>query len=206
MSKADGTVERLLRTAVTPLLRKVGFRKVGLYYFRQRSGNWELVQFQKSWSNTVDETRFTVNCGIVSTRLARFLLGADLKMPTPEYNWHYSQRLGFLMAGGQDKWWTIDASVPKESLGSEVSELIIDLAIPTLDAHASDEELRDLWLSGESPGLTDVQRLMYLAVLLRDLSPREQYSSILSELEALTRKRPIGVMVSEHLHQLNRDQ
>jgi len=203
MLAPDEKFKQLLTTAITPTLRDLLFRKVGLYYFRKRSDNWELLQFQRSWSNTADATRFTINCGIVSFRLARFVLGSVPKMPTPEYNWHYSQRLGFLMPGGQDTWWTLDASTAVDSLGSELSGLIVDLAIPTLDTHVSDEALRDLWLSGRSPGLTDVHRLMYVSVLLRDLGPREQYDSVRSELGVLTRKRPISVMVSEHLQQLS---
>ena len=55
-------------------------------------------------------------------------------------------------------------------------------AVPEISRYVSDEALRDLWLSGRSPGLGEYERLRYLAVLLKAISPGEHLEPTLEAL------------------------
>jgi hypothetical protein len=55
-------------------------------------------------------------------------------------------------------------------------------ALEDLENHASDEALRDERLAGSSPGLVETQRLLYLAVLLRDIGPDPQVPGVVATL------------------------
>ena len=54
---------------------------------------------------------------------------------------------------------------------NEIEKHVVNLAVPMIEQYIRDEALRDLWLSGASPGETDLMRLRYLAVLLKALGP-----------------------------------
>jgi hypothetical protein len=172
---------------VGDFLQQRGFEGRGPVFFRVRAGNWALIALQKSQKTSADAIVFTVNVGVVSERLARFFSIPLMPNRPPEAGeWHWRQRLGFLLPEGLDKWWTIKSNTRIEEVSREV-ERALELALPEVEKHIRDEFLRDLWLTGRSPGLTEVQRLKNLAVLLKALGPEDRVTPILDELRRVSR-------------------
>lgn len=53
------------------------------------------------------------------------------------------------------------------------------------------------------PGLTDIQRLMNLSVLLVVLGPQEQLDEVIKEMDQLSEGRPTRPMVASHIRNLH---
>jgi hypothetical protein len=63
---------------------------------------------------------------------------------------------------------------------------LLDQAVQELDSLAADEALRDLWLTGQGPSLTEFQRLRNLAVLLSVLGPEDALSRVMADLRQMS--------------------
>ena len=176
---------------VADFLQQRGFGRRAAVFFHVRAGNWALIEFQKSQKTNADAVVFTVNVGVVSERLARFFSIPLKPNQLPEASdWHWRQRLGFLMPESQDKWWTLKPSTRIEEVSREI-EAALEMALPEIEKHLQDESLRDLWLTGRSPGLTEVQRLKNLAVLVKALGPENRVAPILDELRRVSRANAV---------------
>ena len=66
-----------------------------------------------------------------------------------------------------------------------------------------DASLVALWSSGESPGLTDMERLKYLTTLLKLEGSVDALNDAAERLERMSEGRPSANAVASHLHRLN---
>ena len=169
-------------------LKERAFTRYGPTFSQERGGNWGLIEFQRSQKTSADKIVFTVNLGVVSGRLARFFSVPLEKggRPPGTSEWHWRQRLGFLLPERQDQWWTVGDGSEVDLVCQTIREALLGLALPEIDKHLQDESLRDLWLTGRSPGLTNVQRLKSLAVLLKALGPNDRLTSVLDDLRGMS--------------------
>jgi hypothetical protein len=76
---------------------------------------------------------------------------------------HLRERIGMLLPERPDKWWQIGSETDADALVSEVSRLIFEEAVPYLERYLETGALAKLWETGKSPGLTETQRMRYLA-------------------------------------------
>jgi len=128
------------------------------------------------------------------------------------YNWgllkpsigacQWRERVGFLLPQRQDKWWIVRDIEPTGSLMDELKGCLVGVAIPAIEQHLSDEQLCDEWSSGRSPGLTDLQRLVNLSVLLKVSGAGSALRDVLNELEVKAAGKPMASMVKQHLRNL----
>jgi hypothetical protein len=74
-----------------------------------------------------------------------------------------------------------------ESPGDSARVLLdaLEGVLPELSDYSTDEALRDEWLAGASPGLVEMQRLMYLAILLNVIGPPEKLERVVGDLRSL---------------------
>ena len=70
-----------------------------------------------------------------------------------------------LLPEHSDKWREITPSTDPDALIREISDLIVKEAVPYVQRYLSMESIISLWESGQSPGLTNKQRLNNLAAL-----------------------------------------
>jgi hypothetical protein len=77
---------------------------------------------------------------------------------------HWHARIGAFIPGG-DKWWSINEQTIAEQLIQEIKDLLVDKALPEIESYISDEQLRSLWLSGQSRGITEVHRNVFVWLL-----------------------------------------
>ena len=103
-----------------------------------------------------------------------------------------------------DEWIVIDGRSNVERLAQQLLTHLKGFVLPSLDAHGTDAALAKLWPEGQSPGLTDFNRLLYLAVLLHDSGSQAALDSVIRELDQLTVGEPASAHVDylrERLHQ-----
>lgn len=154
--------ESLLK-ATDDNLKPQGFVRRGPTFRLFSEGNCGLIEFQKSTKSSHDDLIFTVNLGIVCGDLAGDVLPDVHKARIIDA--HLRQRIGMLLLERSDKWWQITASSNRDGLIQELIELLIKIAVPYVKSHLPTDSLITLWESGQSPGLTAVQRSRFLSLL-----------------------------------------
>jgi hypothetical protein len=185
---------------VAPALKPYGFSKNRQTYYCRSQNNWGLIDFQKSWQSDKESLPFTVNLGVASDRLLRFFFPDKNKRPTI-WDCHWQIRLGYL-TNKEDVWWKVDDQTSIENLGKEILNSLTNRAIQEINHYISDESLRDLWISGQSPSLTEFQRLMYLSVFLKELGPSELLEPTLTKLKEISQGKPSAVTAELHIERL----
>lgn len=188
-----------LLEVIAQVLAAEGFARQGQTFHRRQGKNWQVINFQKSVASSADRVVFTINLGIASARLSAFFGGKDTKRKPKSDDCQWRKRIGQLLPERQDVWWTIDASASVEGLILEILAAISRYALPALERYASDEALRDLWLSDGS------QQFGYLAVLLKALGPPERLEGILEEWRRLVAGRPGAVLVEHEIARLSQE-
>jgi hypothetical protein len=69
----------------------------------------------------------------------------------------------------------------------------------------SDANLKELWASGESPGLTEVERLKHLSVLLKlAAATMDALDDAKTALQQVSQARPSAAAVALHLSRLDK--
>lgn len=192
-----------LRGELAPLLKRRGFTLRGRTFAARQHGNWALIAFQQSRRKDQDDSvTFTATLGISNTRVAHFddPESGD-KRPSIE-DCHYTVRLGELLPDRTDKWWTLRATREDEKIKRELIDLIMTAAVPRLEVMSNDQALRDLWLSGNAPGLTALERLRYLSILLRDIGPASELERTLEQLRRQSAGKPSASGVIAHICRL----
>lgn len=76
---------------------------------------------------------------------------------------HWRKRIGEFMDKPSDYWWTCRNSEDAVQPGKRIAMLLETAALLEMEHLASAEALAALWASGQSPGLTQMQRDGYLA-------------------------------------------
>ncbi|MCP5005142.1 MAG: DUF4304 domain-containing protein [Planctomycetes bacterium] len=197
---ASSTFSKLLKECIKPLLKDNGFSQKGNTFIVQKSDNWGLINFQKSRKSSASEMAFTVNIGITSSRLLNY---SSLEIQKPSIDQcHLRQRLGFLLQERCDQWWTINAETKVSDICEEIKGYISNYALPYIERYLTDETLRDLWLSGQSPGLTEIECLLNLTILLKEIGPIEILNQEVANLRFLSRNKPIASTVDLHIKKL----
>lgn len=179
---------------IAPLLKEYGYVQKGQNFYIRKGGNWGLINFQKSVSSTNDLIKFQVNLGIYSTALARFFHNWK-KGPPPILECHW--RDNSACQPEQGYWWMIDETTALPHLVSHFNDLL-PRAKSRIENYITDEALRDLYLSGNCGGLTNLIRLEHLSVLVKIYGPSDILDFILTEL----RNSGEGRVIDGHIARL----
>ena len=158
--------------AFEQVIKATGHRLEAVGFVRQKTvlrimdrNNCGIVEFQRSTKSSQGKLLFTVNLGVICGQLLDSG-PTGLKRARIE-DAHLRQRIGMLLPNRPDKWWEITEATDSNLLAQEVSELILEKAVPYIRDHLSTESIISLWESGQSPGLTDGQRVNLLTKLKR---------------------------------------
>lgn len=182
-------VERL-----SACLKRHGFAKKGNTFRRRRAEVCDVISVQKSSKSVSDAAVFTVNLGVASLRLlARSEVESD-KCTIDDCHWR--QRLGSMSPRSEDVWWTVRDDASAEAASAEVVAWLDAHGVAALDALPDDAALRDLWLSGRAPGLTEMQRLMNASLLAEALGPESAKSAVVRELKEMAKAKPLPAITA----------
>jgi hypothetical protein len=145
-------------------LASLGFKRRRQSFRKHVGPNIMILEFQRSSTNNEGRLRFTLNLAIISAAVAACEDQDIRKLSASEG--HLRERIGGLTGEG-DKWWLIDSGTDTDALTHEIAASIRSNVLPFLDSHSTDADLKTLWESGRSPGLTEKQRRRYLDALTR---------------------------------------
>ncbi|HEX4826008.1 MAG TPA: DUF4304 domain-containing protein [Candidatus Polarisedimenticolaceae bacterium] len=171
----------------------MGFSHRGTTFFRKHDdGNTLLLSLQKSTKSLASETLVTINYGVYSARVGGRVKGSI--QPAPDiWEAHWRRRLS---EGKSEKWLRIESAATPE----EVAGILLEAAAGVLfelEQRSSDEELRDEWLVGTSPGLTEMQRLVYLAILVSEIGPVDRLDDVWCQVRSNTHRDAIERQLAE---------
>lgn len=190
---------QIMLASISPFMKQAGFRKRRQLYTLLQHDNVAAIEFQRSSSSTKLSTRFTINLGIWSSRIAT----AEGRPRDPKavglLDCQFRERIGFLLDPKQDTWWDITPETDIDALSSEMLNILGRLAVPEVVALLPDEALRDHLLQGQHLGTTELMRLTYLAILVRDLGPQDRLAEIEAELHDPATKRRQEAQVQKHV-------
>ncbi len=164
MARADlEAVFKLVLDRTYDKISGLGFRRRRRGFRKADDRSAALIDFQRSVESSSDRIRFFVNIGVVHEELLRSYESSfkNANCTSAKYN----KRLNSLLPGGKPDWWEITQFTFPEALAEEVSEAIVRVGVPDILPYMDRDELKALWETGYSPGITDGQRRMYLDVL-----------------------------------------
>jgi len=142
MSTAVDEFSTVVRDRLAPALRELGLKGSGTAFLLPDEQSWAIVGFQKSRTSDRREVRFTVNL-TVANKLdwERARVVTPWLPARPSGNGRYPVgtvvRLGLIMPGGRDRWWSVTASAPAAEIVADVIAAIRDHGIPWLRARVA---------------------------------------------------------------------
>jgi hypothetical protein len=135
---AQAIYNDMLRTAIAPRLRALGFKGSGASYVLADDRRWLIIGFQKDRYSRADCVRFTVNLTAADKAVWAEAHAEKPWLPRrPSGNSHYFEaepgviRLGNLMPPhGEDRWWEVGPRRPSGPAATRVLRAIERLALP----------------------------------------------------------------------------
>ncbi|MBO9728355.1 MAG: DUF4304 domain-containing protein [Chitinophaga sp.] len=106
------SLDLLIADTIAPLLKKNGFNKKGLNFYKTTNGLVFLINIQKSQGNIGNYIKFYINCGIHSTEIDRVIGAKENEMPK-EYECYYRARISDITRATTDGYMaeTVNATV-----------------------------------------------------------------------------------------------
>jgi hypothetical protein len=138
MTSAQDEFRRFLRDFVSPAMRSAGLKGSAGNYQLPSQSCLALIAFQKSKYSTANTVEFTINLKAVSRQIwdrARADMTWLPKIPTANSRYpvaEWSMRIGNLMPGTQDHWWSLRSGQPLDQLAVEVIGTLNDYGLPAL--------------------------------------------------------------------------
>lgn len=146
------------------LLKAHRFRKKGSTFERDGDGVIQVIQLQKSTSSNRDAIKATVNLCVYST-----VIGEKLGFDRPNLlvrDPHWYQRIGLAGPWESDKWWEAATEEQAQAAALEIVQALETYGLSALDQVATTDQLKNLWLSGNSSGgLSEKTRQLHLRCL-----------------------------------------
>lgn len=125
---------RAITSLLTEPLKKAGFKRHGMDFSRQFNESLQVVNVQLSKWNSRDSGKFTLNIGVHFSDIAKLIFGSDPMPANPkEPRCLIRARVGMLMPGDGDKWWTVTAKTDEERVAEEVIAACVDCVLPWLE-------------------------------------------------------------------------
>jgi hypothetical protein len=91
-------------------------------------------------------------------------------------------------------------------LSSDINCIIEEYVIDYIRKCLGDQELKNLWIEGRSPGLTDIQRLIYLSILLHEIGPVELLEPTIAVMKKMSAGKPVATTVNHVLKKMGLNQ
>ena len=178
------------------LVGEHGFKRADASFRRPLPEVTQLVSFQKSRRSTKESVLFAVNLGVASKRILAEG-GFDSGEPTVD-RCHWHRRLPSCQDPTREGWWTVRDSSSCDDAAADILHALKAFGLPDLESLQSDAALRDMWLTGRSPGLTEVQRLVNLSILLQAIGPGDEAAALEEVLTKIATEKRIPLVI-DHL-------
>jgi hypothetical protein len=179
------------RERIAPRLRDQGFAGSGQDFHRRVDGNWQAINVQRSKYSNADEVKFTINLGTASAAVIA-AAREDPDEPQREVLCHWRTRIGSLLPGKHDVWWTIRSRMSArdlDRLGVEVGDALIRRGVPELDRMVADQAILELHSASEGSDMSPYA-LDIVGPLLREVGPPDRFAAYMTRLDA-SRPEPL---------------
>jgi len=185
--------QRWMATEMQPWLKERGWRRRGSLFLRRADPNTAVIEFLRGKWSQADDYMFRIEAAVYSPRLAeehsRYL---EMDPPTrPMMHFGTVQHLlSSLMGENFDLWWHVRApslTLELAALGENVREKLETYVFPWIEAHCSDEQIRDyFWTFRDDLGGISLRQLRRLLI---DLGPVERVPEVDQLIEEWPAKR-----------------
>src|SRR5262245_6926148 len=143
MSEIGKRIDHVIRAGLAPVLRAAGFTRRGRTFHRRGEHCVSVTNVQASRYNFGWSGQLTLNLGVYFPEAARIAHGAAAEYPT-EPECQVRERIGVLMAGGNDHWWGISARTDLDRLAAQVARAWAGCAPAWFAAHEDPRRAADL--------------------------------------------------------------
>jgi hypothetical protein len=174
-------IDDVIRFGPAPLLKRHGYKKNRRRFVKENPESSSIIEFQASQWNTDTATRFTIN---ILSHFPSLEFLTDDKSPRKALTRSLSSlgaRIGHLMPEKQDHWWIISPESDRTEIGSEVSYMIENFALPWLERTSTVQGLaehgRHLPLPGHFPCLVAASALAVLGKQSEAMALFNEYQS-----------------------------
>lgn len=138
MSVIATLIDDVVRLDLAKRLKTDGYRKSGRTFHFTSDSRTAVVNVQSSKSNFGDEGQFATNLGVYFPDVAKITNALPFAGNFPkEYNCTIRKRLGVLMTGGDDFWWSVNSGSVLDSLAQDIGDAWTQHGKPWID-HISD--------------------------------------------------------------------
>jgi hypothetical protein len=162
-----------------------GFDRRKTLYGRRRDGNIAVLYlYSPGWDP--DFGGIDAHVGVLSGRLSA-VFGPKMSFSVPAINGthHWYRWAGDLGVPDQpESGWSIHRRDGVWDLDA-ITRQLEAAVLPVLEAHSSDEGLRDDWLVNRDTWISDAEQLAYLIVLMREVGPTDQVPGLQQRLRHL---------------------
>jgi len=219
---AQDAFHKFLLLDLAPVLKSAEFSRSSNTFRKWTNDVCLIVNLQGNKWNTADRYQFTINLGVFSPAAYRlehelgwtfpdFVSFSDEDSKEYEQDWaqrlaaprevdcHWRERLGWLMPEPSDKWWELQSESQIPSLSREVPPSLVRWGLPAIERLASNEALRDCFLTGRSLPkvlLSPHDRFRYAAYFLLLVGPDQRLDGVIRKLKWRTRRLP---MLRDHV-------
>jgi hypothetical protein len=157
------------KAAFNNVLKKEGFRRQANHMHRQSGGLFHGVHFQASQWGSAVEGSFTVNLIVTFPGVYAYWTGTAFPANPATASFPVQQRIGLIMPGRLDRWWTVAEGVDLGVLSEEVALVLSKYGVPFFDRFPSCSALLETIRRGEEiPGVTEPQMPLIYAMLAQD--------------------------------------
>jgi hypothetical protein len=199
MPPASDLLFRRLLKELRPALAEYGFRRSSQNFVIESAECWGVINFQKSLYSSAQQTRFTINVAIAAKRVLRFHNEPEDKPPL-HYKCHWETRLGHLVPGHSDLWWTLSDEASYAPVLVEVKELIASRAVPIVKDHLTEETLLTLW--GKNVGGFEYPMLKYKSILLAERGRFTELPAVFERIRGICRGGLAEPGAEQHIAQV----
>lgn len=200
MPPSDLLCQRLLK-GLRLVLAEHGFRRKSQNFVIESPDCWGVINFQKSLYSAPGQKTFTVNVAIAAKRVLRFQ-GEPADRPPLHYKCHWEVRLGELIPGCHDRWWTLSVETSFQSVMTEVQKLMTEKAVPIVKHHLTEEGLLALW--GKILGGFEYPRLKEKSILLAERNEFDELPRIFLRIREICRGGLAEVGAEKHIAEVER--
>lgn len=110
---------------IKPTLKKAGFKKKGLNFYKNENELIYIINIQKSHGNSFNEISFYINCAIHSNIIAKELNREIIEFPK-EYQCYYSKRIEKISSSAPNKF-TVNISICIDELKDQLKKSLEDV-------------------------------------------------------------------------------
>jgi hypothetical protein len=134
MSEIAKKIRAIAKLGLGPALKQAAFVRHSTNFSRHFGESLQVVNVQSSQWNSSESGKFTINVGVHFPSIAALLYAKD-PMPTKPKEFHclLRARVGMLMQGQGDGWWTVTPSTNVEEVSEELMRTCLNEILPWLE-------------------------------------------------------------------------